>query len=131
MVPETGPVTADLVLAAARRRGEVLAQRDWTALAELLHARFCYTNSAGERYDRDGYLAFVSRGPLRWTGQRLADPKVTIAGEVAVLTAIVHDDVVVDDEQHAWAFSTTQTYVRERGRWLYLAGHTGAAQPSE
>jgi hypothetical protein len=120
-------VTADQVLEAARRRGDVLVLGDWTALAALLHARFCYTNSAGERYDRDGYLMFVSRGPLRWIGQRLTDPRVTMAGEVAVLTAIVHDNVVVGDEEHSWTFSTTQTYVRERRNWLYLAGHTGPA----
>ena len=120
----------DQVLEVAHRRGEALVQGDWTALAELLHARFCYTNSVGEQYDRDGYLTFVSSGPLRWVEQRLTDAKVTLAGDVAVLTAIVHDHVVVSGEQHAWTFSTTQTYVREGGHWLYLAGHTGAAPGS-
>ena len=28
-------------------------------------------------------------------------------------------------EEHLWTFATTQVYVEESGRLLYLAGHTG------
>ena len=38
-----------------------------------------------------------------------------------------HVDTTPDlgGESHVWTFATTQVYVEESGRLLYLAGHTG------
>jgi Domain of unknown function (DUF4440) len=113
------------VVAAAERRAAALARQDWASLERELHSEFRYVNAEGRRLDRDGYLAFVRNGLFRWNEQRLEDIQVTVIGSTAVLTAQVHDDLQVGDERHELVFATTQTYVLEDGRWLYLAGHTG------
>jgi len=117
-------VTQHDVLAVAARRATALSEQDWATLDALLHPDFVYTNSQGARLDRAAYVEFVQHGPLRWNAQRLEDAQVVVAGEAAVLTGTVVDDVVVSGEQHALRFATTQTYVLVDGEWSYLAGHT-------
>ena len=117
------PAEAD-VLEAAQARADALAGQDWEQLDALLHPRFGYVNAQGIRLSRAAYVEFVRDGPLRWREQRLDGEQVEVAGDTAVLTATVVDDVEVDGERHVLRFVTTQTYVRAGGRWLYLAGHT-------
>jgi hypothetical protein len=38
--------------------------------------------------------------------------------------ATIVDDVLYDGRPARWEFVTTQTYVEEDGKWLYLTGHT-------
>jgi hypothetical protein len=61
---------------------------------------------------------------VRWNAQTLEDVQIVDSGPVKVLVARVVDDVVHDGAPARWEFATTQTYVRENGSWLYLAGHT-------
>jgi ketosteroid isomerase-like protein len=110
----------------AGARAAALAESDWETVRAQLHPDFVYVNAQGIRIGRDEYVAFLSSGPLKWAEQRLDDVRVVVAGDVGVLTATVHDDVWVDGERHELVFVTTQTYVRESGRVLYLAGHTAA-----
>ena len=112
------------VLDAAAARSAALVRRDWAAVERLLHAGFVYTNSQGARLDRAAYLDFLRDGPLRWNEQSFSDVRVVVAGDTAVLTGTVVDDVVVDGEQHLLRFATTQTYVLFGGAWSYLAGQT-------
>ncbi len=112
------------ILAVAEKRNQAIVERDWHAIAAQLHPAFRYVNANGQRLDRDGYLAFLADGPVRWTAQTLIDPEVTAAGSVSVLVATVVDDVVYDGRPARWEFVTSQTYVQQGGAWLYLAGHT-------
>ena len=114
----------DTVVELAARRGLALARRDWDAVASQLHPRFVYVNANGHRLDHDAYLEFLSAGPVRWRAQTLQDAAVTATAAVAVLTAVVVDDVLHQGEPATWEFVTTQTYVLEREAWRYLAGHT-------
>jgi hypothetical protein len=121
----------DAVLAAAGRRAAALQRQAWAELQRELHPEFTYVNAQGIRLDRDDYLAFVRDGALRWNEQRLERAQVTVIGATAVLTAEVHDDVHVAQERHLLVFASTQTYVLEDGRWLYLAGQTGPIQSGD
>ena len=113
------------IVEAATARGRALAEQDWPAFEAALHPAFVYTNAQGIRIGRDEYLAFVRDGPLRWREQRLEDVQVVVEEPVAVLTARVIDDVLVDGEPYRLRFATTQTYVRGADGWSYLAGQTG------
>ena len=117
------------VLSVAECRARALVERDWDAVAAQLHPAFRYVDANGQRLDRDGYLAFLADGPVRWTAQMLIDPEVTADGPVAVLVATVVDDVVYDGRPAQWEFVTSQTYVEQGGAWHYLAGHTALAAP--
>jgi hypothetical protein len=116
-------MTAD-VEEAFRERADALAAQDWAVVEAQLHEDFVYTNSLGERMMKQGYLAFLRDGPLRWNRQWLEDILVTVVDDTAVVTGLVFDDVVVDGQDHVLTFTTTQTYTRVDGQWRYLAGQT-------
>jgi hypothetical protein len=115
------------IVALAGRRALALVERDWDAVAAQLHPGFLYVDANGHRLDRDGYLAFLAQGPVRWQTQTLHDATVAVDGPVAVLAATVVDDVLYEEQPARWEFVTTQTYVERDGEWLYLAGHTALA----
>jgi Domain of unknown function (DUF4440) len=117
-------MTAHAVVAVASRRATALVNRDWGAVAEQLHPDFVYLNANDDRLRAHEYVAFLRDGPIRWTEQRLEDVEVAGTGSVAVLTATVHDHVLVHDQPAHWVFTTMQTYVQEGDVWRYLAGHT-------
>jgi ketosteroid isomerase-like protein len=114
----------DAIVAVAERRALALVERDWDTVEAQLHRAFLYVNANGHRLARDAYLAFLAEGPLRWQAQTLEDVAVAVDGQVAVLVAMVVDEVLYDGQPARWEFVTTQTYVERDGEWLYLAGHT-------
>ena len=113
------------VLAAARRRADALAARDAQVLTELMHPSLQWTTHTGEVLDREQYVAGNTEGDLRWRAQRLADPRVVVVGDSAVLTAWVTDDVTRDGRDETFTLRLTQTWVRDAQGWRCLAGHAG------
>jgi ketosteroid isomerase-like protein len=61
----------------------------------------------------------------RWLSQTLHDVRVTVAGSTAVLVATVTDEIRTPEGPEVFRMPVTQTWVREDGRWLCLAGHAG------
>lgn len=113
------------VLAAARERAAALATGDVAGLERLLHPLFTWTSHVGDRFDRRAYIERNTAGPVQWHGQRLDDAAVTVAGDTAVLTAIVVDDVTTPGGRAEFRMPVTQTWVRTRAGWQCLAGHAG------
>lgn len=111
------------VLAAAEARAAALAAGDAGALTGLLHPEFTWTSHRGERFDRDGYVR--SNAGHTWKGQEMGDVAVVVAGDAAVLTCTVTDEVDVGQGFEVFTMPMTQTWVRTDGRWLCLAGHAG------
>ena len=114
----------DAIVAVAERRALAFVERDWDAVEAQPHPAVVYVNANGRRLDRDGYLAFLAEGPLRWQAQTLGDVMVAVDGQAGVLAATVVDNVLHEGRPTPWEFVTTQTYVQRDGDWLYLAGHT-------
>ncbi len=125
--PAADPALHEAVQTALTCRSRALVARDADALRDQLHPLFTYTNASGSVLDLDGYLDLTVRGTLRWRDQRVDVGSVTRAGEVVVVTGLVEDQVQVGSDVHVWTFATTQVYVEEAGRLVYLAGHTGPA----
>lgn len=113
------------VLAAAERRAGALADRDAAALTELMHPSLQWTTHRGEVLTREQYVAGNTEGDLRWSSQRLADTRVVVVGDTAVLTALVTDDVTRDGHAQTFTLRLTQTWVRSPQGWQCLAGHAG------
>jgi hypothetical protein len=116
-------VSADEVLAAARRRSDALAARDAAALRALHHPGLRWTTHRGEVLDRERYVAGNTAGDLVWRSQRLEDAHVTVAGDTAVLTALAVDEVERGGAAQTFRVRVTLTWVREDGEWRCLAGH--------
>jgi ketosteroid isomerase-like protein len=113
------------VLDAAERRAAALAARDADALRVLMHESLRWTTHRGDVLDRERYIAGNTGGTLIWHGQRLEEVDVVAEGDVAVLTAVVVDEVEEDGGTRVNRLRLTQTWVRSGGSWVCLAGHAG------
>lgn len=131
-----GASAEEQVTEAALRRAVALAARDEVALRVLMHPGLQWTTFRGDVLGYEDYIVGNTRGSLRWRSQRLADIKVTVVGDAAVLSAAVTDEVSQDGQDRAFQLHLTQTWVRTAEGWRCLAGHAsqslggcGAAGP--
>jgi ketosteroid isomerase-like protein len=113
----------DEVARAAARRAAALAAGDEAALRLLMHPDLQWTTFRGEVLGYEDYIAANTRGDLRWRSQRLEGVTVAVAGDTAVLTATVTDEVSRDGRDRAFHLRLTQTWVRTPQGWQCLAGH--------
>jgi ketosteroid isomerase-like protein len=111
------------VAEAAVCRAAALAAGDEAALRLLMHPDLQWTTFRGEVLGYEDYIAGNTRGDLRWRAQRLEGVTVTVAGDTAVLTAAVTDEVSRDGRDCAFHLRLTQTWVRTPQGWRCLAGH--------
>ena len=111
------------VARAAARRAAALAAGDEAALRLLMHPDLQWTTFRGEVLGYEDYIAANTRGALRWRAQRLEGVTVAVAGDTAVLTATVTDEVSRDGRDRAFHLRLTQTWVRTPQGWRCLAGH--------
>jgi uncharacterized protein (TIGR02246 family) len=108
---------------AARQRADALAAGDEGALRQLMHPDLLWTTFRGEVLGYEEYIAGNTDGSLHWRGQRLDDVRVAVAGDSAVLTALVQDDVRRDGRDRTFTLRLTLTWVRTAGGWRCLSGH--------
>ena len=113
------------MLAAAARRARALADGDAEALRALHHPELRWTTYRGDVLDRETYVRGNTDGSLRWLAQRLEDATVVVAGDAAVLTAVVVDEVERDGLRQTFRLRLTQTWVRDGDGWAVLSGHAG------
>jgi len=111
------------VAGAALRRAAALAAGDEVTLRLLMHPGLQWTSFRGEVLGYEDYITGNLRGDLMWRSQRLDGIKVVVAGDTAVLTAAVTDEVSRDGGDEAFHLRLTQTWVRTREGWRCLAGH--------
>jgi ketosteroid isomerase-like protein len=62
-------------------------------------------------------------------GRRLEDVAVVVAGDTAVLTAAVTDEVCRDGRDQVFRVRLTQTWVRAPEGWRCIAGHACRPAP--
>jgi ketosteroid isomerase-like protein len=118
-----GGTDEEAVTEAALRRSAALAERDETALRALMHPGLQWTTFRGDVLDYEAYVAGNTRGALAWRAQRLDDVRVTVAGDTAVLTAWVTDEVTRDGQDLEFRVRLTQTWTRTAQGWRCIAGH--------
>ena len=109
--------------AAALRRSAALAERDEAALRALMHPGLQWTTFRGDVLDYEQYVTGNTRGELVWRAQRLDDVRVTVAGDTAVLTAWVTDEVTRGGQDLEFRVRLTQTWTRTAQGWRCISGH--------
>ena len=116
----------DEVIRAAEARASALVRADAAALTHLLHEEFRWTSHTGQVSDRATYVRRNTGGEVRWLSQQLAEVRVTVVGDTAVLLAEVVDVVRRrGGEEETFRMPVTQTWVHEEGAWRCVAGHAG------
>ena len=116
---------ADDVIHAAAARADALGRRDGAALLALHHPDLTWTTHTGAVLDRIRYLADKSAEQSRWLSQTLLNPRVTVIGTAAVLTATVVDTLDSPEGPVSFTMPMTQVWVNHDHAWLLLAGHAG------
>ncbi|MCW2935616.1 MAG: hypothetical protein JWM19_6578 [Actinomycetia bacterium] len=114
---------------AALRRAAALGAGDEAALRLLMHPGLQWTTFRGQVLGYEDYIAGNTRGSLRWRSQRLEGITVVVAGDTAVLTAAVTDEVCTEGRDQAFRLRLTQTWVRTPDGWRCLAGHASLPAP--
>jgi ketosteroid isomerase-like protein len=118
--------TTSEVIRAAEARAQALASGDADRLRELLHSDFRWVSHAGERYDRESYVASNVESTNGWSEQRLTDISVVAHEQTAVLRCTVVDTIDGGHGPREYRMPMTQVWIRREGRWVCLAGHAGA-----
>jgi ketosteroid isomerase-like protein len=88
-----------------------------------MHPGLQWTTFRGEVLGYEDYVAGNTRGDLRWRSQRLEEIRVVVAGDVAVLTAAVTDEVSRGGGVEVFRLRLTQTWVRTPEGWRCIGGH--------
>jgi uncharacterized protein DUF4440 len=117
------------VLAASERRSAALVARDAGALRALHHPDFRFTTPRGDVKDLDAYIAGNTAGELVWRAQHLVSHEIVIAGGVAVLTGVMHDEFERAGQAGMHDMHVTFVWVVRQGAWVLLAGHAGPPAP--
>jgi len=95
-----------------------------------MHPDLQWTPYRGELVDYEACIAGNVGEALVWRAQRLEEVKVAVAGDAAVLTALVTAEVDVGGRDQSFVLRVTQPWVRTAAGWRCLAGHASVpAQP--
>jgi hypothetical protein len=113
------------VLAASERRSAALVARDADALRALHHPGFRFTTPRGDVKDLAAYIEGNTAGELVWRAQHLVSHEIVLAGEVAVLTGVMHDEFERAGVVGAHDMHVTFVWVLAGDAWVLLAGHAG------
>jgi hypothetical protein len=115
----------DELLNLLNKRSQALVARDKVTLDQILSPNFIYTNAQGQLMDKKGYFSYyVDSGNIVWQLQDVTETQISLYGDTAVVSCLVHDvatyNVLIIDAY----FRTTHTIVKLDGRWQIVASHT-------
>jgi ketosteroid isomerase-like protein len=123
-----GPVfargdAADDVKAADSSVYQAIATRDASRLADLLDDGFMLTNTFGEVYDKQKFLAACCTPDAASKAMLLGatDLQVKTWGNAAVVIARTEMRFTRDDQEQKLAWRSTRTYVRSGSKWKLAA----------
>jgi predicted kinase len=110
---------------AVQRRTDAVASGSEMQLERLLHREFVWTSHRGEVFDRESYVRANTGWSLSWRSLVLDDVRAVVTGDIGIVTATVTDTVEADGRPVRQRMRTTETWQRNGGEWVYLAGHAG------
>jgi ketosteroid isomerase-like protein len=126
--------TADITEEILRLERDIMGaikNKDATTLEPFLGDDFVYRTHFGAESDKAEFLKSVAAFPVEILALRGEELKVSVYGEVAVLTGVQRAEARAPEgkpEESAVAF--TDVFVRREGRWLMVLAY-GVELPSE
>jgi ketosteroid isomerase-like protein len=120
---------------AEKRRNAALVERDFGALAKLLHEDLVHTHSTGLKHDKGSYLKYVG-GPLRYLEIERGELQIALHGEVAIMTGDLRYRLQPPGEMAPVSVHSLvlQVWLRVAGDWqmrAFQATRKPPALPSE
>ena len=112
----------EAVRALERQRIEATRANDVDALAELLHEHLIYVNSAGEIYDKAGYLTGIRTGALSYDLDfDVRETEARVLDDVIVLAGLMVGHSRLDGEQQVFHFPSIGVWRKDDRDWRMLA----------
>ena len=116
------------VIAADAQLNQLIQQGAVDAAAAYYAPEFILTTGSGAPKDRARMLLEIGSPSLRLSRNVTEQVQVRVLGDTAVLTGVLHQIGAWQGQAFDVRLQVTDTWVRQGGRWLLLAGH---AQPGE
>lgn len=101
----------------------LIQQGDASAAAPFYAADFVLTTGAGTPKDRARILGEIASPTLKLTRNHTEQVQVRVLGDTAVLTGVLHQAGEWQGKTFDQRVRVTDTWVRQQGRWVLLAGH--------
>ena len=118
------PDDSQAVLNAERRWTEALETGDTAALGEIYADDLVYVHSGGNAESKAEFIGRVKAGGLKYESVTLADPKVRLYGDAAVVNGTFDVRVMVDGAPVDTKVVYIHVYARQGGGWRMVAHQT-------
>ncbi|HUC53416.1 MAG TPA: nuclear transport factor 2 family protein [Candidatus Cybelea sp.] len=97
-------------------------QRQIAAVAALLAEDYVITLEDGSTYGKVGFLSY-NAGPLRVDIAELADVKIHMRENIAVVTAAYHESGELGGKYYDYRDRLTDVWMKIGGKWQLIASH--------
>lgn len=119
-----GSAQADPAVAEADAQlNRLIMAGDSQAAAPFYAPDFVLTASNGSQKDRARMLLEIGTPALHFQRNHTEQVQVRVLGDTAVLTGVLHQIGSWQGKSFDYRFNVTDTWVRQGGRWVLLAGH--------
>jgi ketosteroid isomerase-like protein len=119
-------MTIDDITALEERRWAALTSSDVDTLAALYSPDLAYTHSNGMPDSRDGYLAPIASGRVRYVAVNRSQEQVHDHGDLAVVTGRADMRVEADGTDLRPAMRYSAVWARTGGQWQLVCWHATA-----
>jgi len=97
-------------------------QRQIAAVGALLAEDYVITLEDGSTYGKVGFVSY-SAGPLRVDVAELADVKIRMHENIAVVTAAYHERGEFGGKSYDYHDRLTDVWMKSSGKWQLIASH--------
>ena len=106
---------------------DALVKNDAAALGAIFADTYADTDEQSHRSNKQEVLAVVKSGDLKIESIKLADMKVDVYGDAAVVTGSATQAGNYKGQALTAKIIFTDTFVKKNGKWMAVASHRSAA----
>jgi len=97
--------------------------RQVEVFAAVLDEDFVITFEDGTTYSKTGYLSYSASSSTRVEVAEIAEMKVRMHGDTAVVTGVYHEKGVDSQKRYDYHDRFTDVWMKKAGKWRLVAAH--------
>ena len=114
---------ASKILALEAKWNEAYKRNDLATMNSLLADGFIITVEDGTTYSKPGYIANAGDGALHVELSEMANLKVAMHGNVAVVTGAYHEKGTLNGKPYEYRDRLTDVWMNSDGKWQLIVSH--------
>ena len=107
------------VLDTYKRFQQAMIDKDMDTLEAIIKDDTIFTHMSGKQQTKAEYLEEIRNGTLNYFRSVVHDPKITVDGETAHLTAVTTLTAKVYGISGSWDLNTNAYFEKIDGEWIY------------